>query len=62
MTLMQNIERLCLYQSAVHRARDVHVIYYEMRNSLGDENKNRSKMKKNVDKCKETENCRIIFG
>ena len=47
MTLMQNIERLCLYQSAVHRARDVHVIYYEMRNSLGDENENRSKIRKN---------------
>ena len=59
---MQNIERLCLYQSAVHRARDVRVIYHEMKNSLGDENENRSKMKKIVDKCKETENCRIIFG
>ena len=59
---MQNIERLCLYQSAVHRVRDVHVIYHEMKNSLGDENKNRSKMKKIGDKCKETENCRIIFG
>ena len=59
---MQNIERLCLYQSAVHRARDVHVIYHEMRNSLGDENENRSKIRKMEVKCKETENCGIIFG
>ena len=59
---MQNIERLCLYQSAVHRVRDVHVIYHEMKNSLGDENENRSKMKKIGDECKETENCGIIFG
>ena len=44
---MQNIERLCLYQSAVHRVRDVHVIYHEVRNSLGDENENRSKIRKN---------------
>ena len=59
---MQNIERLCLYQSAVHRVRDVHVIYHEMKNSLVDGNENRSKMKKIGDECKETENCLIIFG
>ena len=59
---MQNIERLCLYQSAVHRVRDVHVIYHEMKNSLGDENENRSKMKKIGYKCKEAENCGVIFG
>ena len=59
---MQNIERLCLYQSAVHRVRDVHVIYHEMKNSLGVEDENRSKIRKMEVKCKETENCRIIIG